>query len=1157
MSSRYIRIFISSTFSDFTDERDALNKEVFPRLKGYCQQHGFVFQTVDLRWGVTQEASTEQDTIRICLEEVERCQKLSSTPNFFLLLGNRYGWEPLPPSITEELANKIIPQLKIMPKERDSSILPPFKLFEKWYVLDKNNIPAHYILRPRTPGDNFKVESDILLSMLRHAAKESALSKAELDMFFLSATAFEIVEGIRNVVPSAHHSNPVICYFREIDNIDRHVDVDIDKKTRLTSLKEELKNTYPEFEFEITLGKNATRHDYLEKFKRQTFKTLKKVVDYRIKEEKRKRTSAPALLERTLHHRFAEQRRENFFGRGKELAAVASYISASEKRALIVYGEGGVGKSAFMAQVLKNHLETNSLCFFRFVGGSVSSTDAYSLVHSLCEEIYHMCKRSVKKSIGNKKSIPKTYPALCNFFENLLNNIPKNTKISIFVDAIDQLQSESGENALRWIPTQLPENVAFIVSTQGGDYLKSAQAAFSTSPIDLVIPSLDKDSVKEALHGLLHKASRVLQPKQEVMVLKRCTHSGLGLYINMAFQLVKGWKSYEKQSPLPKGIDALIQYLFADLATERQHGKVLTERVLGYLALTHQGITEDEIMQILTDDTTVMLNCKERFNRSPKAKELPFMVWARMRSSINDYLKEVSVGEHIHLQFYHRILEENVTQGFLPLPFTKLLQEKLCDFFRAQKTWFNTQKNLPNIRKITALPYHLRQTENVQNLKELLIDKDYFQAKVETNNLYAYTQEALWVNKKLPTEKEQKEFAQSIFTLVVQHNETSTKSKIIWSDLHSLLIYSENRVLHRQFFSVPETPEDIIKLVPETPDTVAKKIYEECVANKINYYRRMGLLGRGENLVLEELAKLFYADTPITLDATYTDLMEFNKNISLGEVAVIEQGKPMNSKYVSQKLQHIKDVKHFSRLLYELGFIQFFQGKFKEAFNTILTSSVTAREVHNSPGELISRCVAYHIQAISALFDDAQKEEYMEKYKNILDSARREFMHLATVLTHDGERTNAARWRDANTIEHAGIIAANMDDLITLTQCENEYSSSPWVQGNDDKSNLYFMQARLAELKARLAVPQDKKLYHIACEKMEYCIQYEVKRVANSDAKIDHEAQLYLCLGRSYKALGNKSKARSAWEKAANLHDEPGNHVWKKEAQRLLQELAK
>ena len=45
------RVFVSSTFSDLKEERNALQKNVFPELREFCRQHGCRFQAIDLRWG--------------------------------------------------------------------------------------------------------------------------------------------------------------------------------------------------------------------------------------------------------------------------------------------------------------------------------------------------------------------------------------------------------------------------------------------------------------------------------------------------------------------------------------------------------------------------------------------------------------------------------------------------------------------------------------------------------------------------------------------------------------------------------------------------------------------------------------------------------------------------------------------------------------------------------------------------------------------------------------------------------------------------------------------------------------------------------------------------------------------------------------------------
>ena len=55
-----IRVFVSSTFSDLKHERNALHAKVWPELERYCQQRGFTFQAIDLRWGVRDEEQTNE-----------------------------------------------------------------------------------------------------------------------------------------------------------------------------------------------------------------------------------------------------------------------------------------------------------------------------------------------------------------------------------------------------------------------------------------------------------------------------------------------------------------------------------------------------------------------------------------------------------------------------------------------------------------------------------------------------------------------------------------------------------------------------------------------------------------------------------------------------------------------------------------------------------------------------------------------------------------------------------------------------------------------------------------------------------------------------------------------------------------------------------------
>jgi hypothetical protein len=48
-AAKTFRVFVSSTFTDFIEERNALQEHVFPRLRKLCQEHGCRFQAIDLR----------------------------------------------------------------------------------------------------------------------------------------------------------------------------------------------------------------------------------------------------------------------------------------------------------------------------------------------------------------------------------------------------------------------------------------------------------------------------------------------------------------------------------------------------------------------------------------------------------------------------------------------------------------------------------------------------------------------------------------------------------------------------------------------------------------------------------------------------------------------------------------------------------------------------------------------------------------------------------------------------------------------------------------------------------------------------------------------------------------------------------------------------
>ena len=95
---RAIRIFVSSTFKDMIEDRNKLMTHTWPELRLFCRERHVEIVEVDLRWGIAEEQSKRNETLKLCLDEINACR-----PFFIGLLGERYGGKPDDNAFTEDL----------------------------------------------------------------------------------------------------------------------------------------------------------------------------------------------------------------------------------------------------------------------------------------------------------------------------------------------------------------------------------------------------------------------------------------------------------------------------------------------------------------------------------------------------------------------------------------------------------------------------------------------------------------------------------------------------------------------------------------------------------------------------------------------------------------------------------------------------------------------------------------------------------------------------------------------------------------------------------------------------------------------------------------------------------------------------------------------
>lgn len=89
IKDRRIKVFLSSTFKDMSEERDYLARNVFMELEAEALKRNVALNLLDLRWGITAEESKQGLVTEICLKEIE-----ASRPFFISIIGDRYGWIP-------------------------------------------------------------------------------------------------------------------------------------------------------------------------------------------------------------------------------------------------------------------------------------------------------------------------------------------------------------------------------------------------------------------------------------------------------------------------------------------------------------------------------------------------------------------------------------------------------------------------------------------------------------------------------------------------------------------------------------------------------------------------------------------------------------------------------------------------------------------------------------------------------------------------------------------------------------------------------------------------------------------------------------------------------------------------------------------------------
>ena len=614
-AGRTFRVFVSSTFEDLKAERNKLHEAVFPRLRALCQKHGARFQAIDLRWGVSEEASLDQQTMNICLGEIARCLETTPGPNFIVLLGQRYGWCPPPPQIPADEFRQL---LRSIPAPSDRRFL------RKWYRRDKNAVPSEYRLLPREPGGEYEgyeawqpVEAR-LHDILAAVAQEMDLDEERRRVYVASATEQEIAAGALRV---PEPEGKVFCFLRTIEGVtdqrgkllegaDRFIDADQDSLDALRGELHEKLERRPDavhaYRAEWNEENQQPTPAHLDSLAEEAYRALAGAIEAEL-EHPTERPPAPEEevhverddgmdAEGRAHCDFANRLLHFFVGCREPLREISEYLESGERRLLAVVAEGGAGKSALMARAVEQAKseQPQAQIVYRFIGATPGSSDGRTLLRSLCQEL--------SRRYGADEEVPDDYRELVPEFGKQLAFATSERPLILFLDALDQLSEAHGARGLTWLPDTLPEHVRLIVSARR--QAETFDALKGKRPEQVGLGPMSGGDGEALLDLWLDDAHRTLQPPQREEVLGKFELSeGRPLYLKLAFEEARRWASSNPQRVLEPKIPGIIRKNLLDrLVCEERHGEMLVSRALGYLAASRYGLAEDELLDVLSRD---------------------------------------------------------------------------------------------------------------------------------------------------------------------------------------------------------------------------------------------------------------------------------------------------------------------------------------------------------------------------------------------------------------------------------------------------------------------------------------------------------------------------------------------------------------------------
>lgn len=362
-----------------------------------------------------------------------------------------------------------------------------------------------------------------------------------------------------------------------------------DNNKRLTTLKKTLREKYdPKHQNNFTTSSELCN---------KVAKAVRRVIDKHFPE-----TKEVTLLdrERSAQKAYINSRHSCYFPRKSYFKSIDEFVKSDEQY-LVFTGDSGIGKSALLANWIKNNEHNQDFnLVYHFVGNSFSGNSYENILRHLCDEICDFYSID-KRGDDNETIEEETQRLVAEIYS-------KDKPLVVVIDGINQIVTlgEGREKLLLWLPLA-NKNVKFIFSTLPDD---ETWVTFKRREYHMIeVKSLTKKERRMWIPKYLKRVGKKLEEKRQDNIpsqLEKIVNAAIGentlvlktlldelTCFGVHKELDNRINYYLSATSIPGFFDKVLQRM------EKDYSEGLVCHALSLIAVSEHGLSEDELLDIL------------------------------------------------------------------------------------------------------------------------------------------------------------------------------------------------------------------------------------------------------------------------------------------------------------------------------------------------------------------------------------------------------------------------------------------------------------------------------------------------------------------------------------------------------------------------------